>query len=142
MCRGKNNKVGYRMNKQAVNVKEGIDHEHGFERWGDSIKNKRELSFARNFFTDNNWDYQPGPYYLSNNTKYTPDFLDRSRNVLIEVVGSRQAYHQNKAKYKLFANEYPDLRLEFRSSSGEELHPVNGHLFTKATVVIDDMRTS
>lgn len=90
-----------------------------------------EKRFVEAFFDHDDWEPQPGPYYLSNDTKYTPDFKDNKRGVLIEVVGTRQAFHNNKDKYEMFSREYPNLTLEFRAEDGRELHPRSGHLFSE-----------
>lgn len=82
------------------------------------IKHDSERRFAETFFDHDEWEYQPGPYFLSTGSKYTPDFLDKKRNVLIEVVGTRQAYAANRFKYEFFKSHH-DLELEFRLSSGE-----------------------
>ena len=94
-----------------------------------TIRHERERQFAAAFFDHDEWEHEPGPYLLSNGTKYIPDFKDNRRNVLIEVVGSQQAYSQNKDKYASFAAEYHDKILEFRDCNGKKLSPCNGKLF-------------
>jgi hypothetical protein len=97
----------------------------------DAIHNHRERKFARSFFDHSDWEHHPGPYRLAKGDKYIPDFKDKRRGILIEVVGSRQAYTQNKEKYARFQSEHPDKPLEFRNSRGEKLEPSKGHLFYK-----------
>ena len=82
------------------------------------ITNLNERRFAEAFFDHDNWESQPTPYRLSVGTSYRPDFKDHARNVLIEVVGTRQAFSSNRCKYDVFKREYPDLVLEFRSPDG------------------------
>lgn len=81
---------------------------------------KREMLFVKNYFNHNQWSYQPAIFQLDE-AKYTPDFYDRKENVFIEVCGSRQAYHKNLDKYKMFSEYFPGLKLEFRAPSGELL---------------------
>ena len=85
-----------------------------------AIANNREFHFVKSYFTHNNWTHTPAVFYLGK-TKYTPDFYDGERNVFIEVSGSRQAYHQNKAKYELFKKTFPKIKLEIRTPDGELL---------------------
>lgn len=76
-----------------------------------------ELDFIKNFFTHNNWTFQPAIFRLEQD-RYTPDFYDGERNVFIEVSGTRQAYHQNKTKYELFKRLYPKINFEVRNTDG------------------------
>lgn len=82
------------------------------------IRHKRERQFAEAFFDHDDWEYQPGPYLLSTGSKYTPDFLDKRRNCLIEVVGTKQAYSNNRFKYE-FAIKQHGMELEFRLPNGD-----------------------
>ena len=86
-----------------------------------TIRHERERQFAADFFDHDEWEYEPGPYRLSNGTKYRPDFKDNRRNVLIEVIGSRQAFHFNREKYEIFKSEYPDVDFEFRDWKGNKI---------------------
>lgn len=82
----------------------------------DNIKYKRERIFAETFFDHNNWTYQPGPYQVEINgklRKFTPDFWDGERDILIEVVGSRQAFNYNKAKYQAFKQMHPNFEVRY-----------------------------
>lgn len=49
---------------------------------------------------------------------YSPDFYDGNRNVFIEVIGSRQAYDQNKEKYDLMKKIFPKIKFEIRTPDG------------------------
>ena len=86
--------------------------------------NSREQYFADTFFKGRPF-YQPKFFTLSNQgtDKYTPDFYDTERDTYIEVVGTRQAYHQNKEKYELFQAAYPNIKFELRRHTGEIYHP-------------------
>lgn len=75
------------------------------------IKHDRERQFAETFFDHDEWEYEPGPFRLNNGLKYRPDFHDYKRDVLIEVVGSRQAYNFNRNKYQVFQSEYPNFEV-------------------------------
>lgn len=77
-----------------------------------------EIKFISAFFKHRNWIHQPAMFNLGD-TRYIPDFYDGERNVFIEVVGSRQAFHQNKEKYKLFAEKFPKIVFEIRDHKGE-----------------------
>lgn len=87
------------------------------------IRNTRERQFAEAFFDHDEWEYQPGPFKLAIGGKYTPDFKDNRRGCLIEVVGTKQAFSQNRYKYEFFKHDY-DIPLEFRLPTGE-LIPFN-----------------
>ena len=83
-----------------------------------------EIEFIRIFFKNNqNWIYHPALFRLPDGQKYTPDFYDIERGCFIEVVGSRQAFSENKNKYKLFRDTYKDIKFEIRRFTGS-LHCV------------------
>lgn len=82
------------------------------------ITHLREMEFVKNFFEHSEWIYHPVNFYLDDNSIYTPDFYDSRRNVFIEVVGSRQAYHHNKEKYQLLKELYPKITFEIREYLG------------------------
>ena len=83
------------------------------------IEHEREMEFMKNFFEDaDDYVYEPAFFNLKT-TRYTPDFYDIDRNIFIEVVGTREAYRQNKHKYELFRHYYPSLVLELRAPCGE-----------------------
>jgi len=81
-----------------------------------------EINFISVFFKHRNWIYQPASFSLGD-VRYTPDFYDGDRNVFIEVVGSRQAFHQNKEKYELFVKKFPKIAFEIRDSKGAFYQP-------------------
>lgn len=86
--------------------------------------NSREQCFAKTFFNGRPFEI-PSFFRLSHPemNRYTPDFYDIERNVYIEVVGSRQAYHQNKEKYEVFQETYPGIAFELRRHTGEAYQP-------------------
>ena len=82
------------------------------------IRNERERHFASVYFDHDNWTSQPKFFRLSNGTRYTPDFYDKEKDEYIEVVGTRSAYYQGRAKYALFQETYPELTLKILSYKG------------------------
>jgi hypothetical protein len=80
----------------------------------------REMDFVKTFFTHKNWIHHPANFKFNGET-YTPDFYDGERNVFIEVVGSHQAFHQNKYKYELMEKYYPKISFEIRKYTGNIL---------------------
>ena len=91
---------------------------------GIKIPTTREANFIENYFTHDDWTYEPAIFYL-HGPRYIPDFYDKKENVFIEVCGSRQAYHQNKGKYLLFNEYFPGLKLEIRTEDGGLLSEKN-----------------
>ena len=85
-----------------------------------------EIEFIKNYFDHSNWIYQPALFRLDEE-KYSPDFYDGERSMFIEVAGTRQAYHQNKEKYKLLKQLFPKLGFEIRKPSGELLNEDSWH---------------
>ena len=81
------------------------------------IKQVGEINFIKNFFTNDEWIYEPCMFYLSGE-RYTPDFYDKERNVFIEVSATRQAYHYNKEKYDRLAELFPKILFEVRTPDG------------------------
>ena len=94
------------------------------KRTKEKIIHKKELEFVRNYFTHQEWLYQPAFFRLESGS-YSPDFYDQKKNVFIEVAGSRQAYHNNKQKYEEFNQKFPEIILEIRTSNGELLNIKN-----------------
>lgn len=94
----------------------------------DIIHVASERKFAEAFFDHGEWEYHPGPFYLTNGVRYTPDFYDGKRMIFIEVIGSPGAYYRNRCKYDMFAKEHPDKPLEFRMSDGKEASIHGGSL--------------
>jgi len=88
------------------------------------VKAKREIEFIKNHFKHTDWLHEPAMFYLEDNSKYTPDFYDQRENIFIEVIGSRQAYHANKHKYKTLRKLYPMINFEIRTTDGELLNEV------------------
>ena len=81
------------------------------------IPYSREIEFIKNYFTHKNWFYHPVIFRM-NGFRYEPDFYDNERNVFIEVAGTRQAYHENLEKYKVFVDSFPHFNLEVRHING------------------------
>lgn len=79
-----------------------------------------EVLFVRNYFTHKNWIHLPATFKFEG-ISYAPDFYDREKNVFIEVIGTRSAYHQNKEKYKMFRSNFPKIILEIRCVDGFEI---------------------
>ncbi len=86
---------------------------------------QNEIYFIKNYFTHKNWMFHPATFHMGIE-KYGPDFYDGERNVFIEVVGTRQAYHLNKTKYELFRRTYPLIKFEIRQSDGSLLDETEG----------------
>lgn len=84
------------------------------------IKHNAEIEFCRTFFDHKKWHYEPTLFRLKTEL-YTPDFYDAERNVFIEVVGTRQAYYQNRSKYENFREQFPKINLEIRTANGDLL---------------------
>jgi hypothetical protein len=96
----------------------------------DKIKHTAEMIFIKNYFKNNNWIYQPVIFKL-NGDHYTPDFYDIENNIFIEVVGTKQAYHKNKEKYKKLVEFFPKINFEIRLESGEKLIDNMNDLYKK-----------
>jgi len=91
--------------------------------------NKREQEFLDKIADkDKTYIHHPQWFYLSNNTKYMPDFYCKEDDEFIEIAGTRQAYHANKDKYELLQKEY--LGIKFKIV----------HLWTKKNRPADGMR--
>ena len=88
-----------------------------------------EVEFIRNFFTHNNWVFHPCSFNL-NGQRYYPDFYDVKRNVFIEVSGTRQAFHSNFDKYKLFIKTFPKIKFEIRDIFGN-IKPLTKKTYAK-----------
>lgn len=61
---------------------------------------------------------QPKRFSLKSST-YTPDFFLPETKTYVELVGTRQAYHANKRKYKEFMKMYPDVKFEIVTKNGK-----------------------
>ena len=79
---------------------------------------RREAQFVTNYFDHSEWEYEPVTFHLGR-LSYKPDFYDKRNDAYIEVVGTRQAYNQNKAKYDLFKIHYPERTLLVLDVFGE-----------------------
>jgi len=86
---------------------------------------KREMEFIRNYFTHTDWYYEPCTFCLGEHKYIVPDFYDGKRNSFIEVIGSRQRYHINKGKYKLFKEMFPEIRFSLRMPDATVFNPDN-----------------
>lgn len=84
------------------------------------VENAGEVAFVQNFFGDLPFIHQPAKFNIKYSS-YTPDFYDVTRNTFIEVIATRQAFHQNKDKYDAMRNEFPQVNFEIRHASGEML---------------------
>lgn len=100
-----------------------------------------EMDFIRNYFTHNEWVYNPATFHLTNHmgeqVKYSPDFYDVRRDVFIEVSATRQAYFANAEKYRLLKAQMPKLKFEVRTNGGAKIDPlkaINAQI-NKKTVV-------
>lgn len=107
----------------------------------DIFQHERERLFALHYFGARPYIYHPCVFYLDGGRRYTPDFYDTGMNVFIEVVGSRQAYYQQKDRgiYDLFFKTYPGIVLEIRASDGHLIIETpaerkNGHNNTKISL--------
>ena len=88
-----------------------------------SIRFESEREFATTFFDHDKWVHEPRFFYLPDGAKYKPDFYDAKRDVYIEVIGSRQAFAQNKEKYISMRESFSDICLEFRFPDGSLVDP-------------------
>lgn len=79
-----------------------------------------EVMFIKNYFRHKKWSYQPATFKLGK-TNYRPDFYDCKTKTFIEVIGTRQVYHQNKHKYKLLRKIHPEINFEIRKVDGSLL---------------------
>ena len=101
------------------------------------IRHRAEVLFIQTYFTHNNWIYQPAIFNLGE-YKYTPDFYDCVRNVFIEVVGTHQAFYDNREKYNKFVELFPLIPFEIRNSDGslferKKYYTRNGKMLPETT---------
>ena len=85
------------------------------------ITNKREAKFAQ-FLTTNKhqWQYHSRSFSFGSPPElYTPDFYVPTQNMFYEVLGSRQALHQNHKKIARFLHAFPKIRFRFVNPTGE-----------------------
>ncbi|MCK5016936.1 MAG: hypothetical protein KAS32_07670 [Candidatus Peribacteraceae bacterium] len=88
------------------------------QNYQDKIFHLKEVEFIKNFFTHQNWVYQPANFRV-NGHRYCPDFYDGERNVFIEVAGTYQAFYGNRSKYRQFIQLYPKIKFEVRVVTGK-----------------------
>ena len=96
-------------------------------------RSKKEILFIQNFLKHNEWVYEPATFRFNDGGRYTPDFYDKKRNIFIEVVGSTQAFYQNRDKYSKFVKEYPEINIEFRVFDGTEIDTEKNGMTLKGT---------
>ena len=82
------------------------------------LKQRTEMDFIKNFFDHKNWIFHPVIFRL-NKYSYEPDFYDGKRHVFIEVAGTRQAFCNNREKYKEFTKTFPKINFEIRQVNGD-----------------------
>lgn len=90
------------------------------------IKNVNERFFAENFFKHDKWVSQPKPIDLGEYT-YRPDFYDEERDMYIEVVGTKQAFYQNKFKYLKTIKIIGSEKFEIRDIAGRIINISETH---------------
>jgi len=83
----------------------------------------REQQFA-NLLTKQKrkWIYHPKRFEIDD-THYEPDFYLPKENLYIEVVGTRQAFHSNKEKYKKLKELFPNINLRILTVEGKPYPP-------------------
>ena len=82
-------------------------------------QNKAEILFAQN---NPKVIYQPALFRLSGRTGYAPDFYDPQQNRFIEIIGSRQRYHQLIPKLGEFRKKFPKIKLDILCGNGKLYH--------------------
>jgi hypothetical protein len=112
--------LGFRRHNKLDMTEEKVKPEKPVGTAGIGRYSNHELDFIRNYFNHSDWLYESVIFRFSNFT-YTPDFLDCHRNVFIEVVGSRQALHQNKHKHEAMRQVFYTIPFEVRLPNGELL---------------------
>jgi len=76
-------------------------------------KHAREISFQNEMAIKGiHLVYEPRTFYLSNGSRYTPDFCDPKEDKYYELAGTRQAWHENKNKINHFKKEHPHIKFE------------------------------
>ena len=89
-----------------------------------------EVQFIKNYFTHNDWFYQPAKFNL-NGESYHPDFYDGETHFFIEVVGTRQAFYHGQEKYRKFIKTYPEIKFEIRLVDGQLIDIDNPQIYKK-----------
>ena len=86
---------------------------------------EREMEFAKNYFNSpDEYIHHPSTFNIKI-TSYRPCFYDRKNDIWIQVIGTREAYRQNKHKYALFRYYYPELKFELRAPCGELINEIS-----------------
>ena len=93
------------------------------------LQHLSEMDFVRIYFTHNNWKHHPASFNV-NSTQYHPDFYDGETNTFIEVVGTSQAFYQNRDKYRLFIKIFPKINFEIRLRDGQLVDVEDPHITT------------
>lgn len=74
--------------------------------------NNNEKLFIEVYGEGKTYQYHPAWFHLSSGTKYMPDFYCKEDDTYIEVSGTKQAYHDNKKKYRQFVLDYPNVKFK------------------------------
>ena len=90
---------------------------------GHFVRSSMEANYARILRVQGQaYEYEKTFFRLSNGTRYVPDFYLPEHDLYIEVKGWLN--DNNKEKYKLFRDDYPDIKwklLEIQSDEWKEL---------------------
>lgn len=82
------------------------------------IHNWREQIFADLLTAQGKeYFYQPAVFHV-NGIQYRPDFYIPAETIFYEVVGSRQAFHQNRQKIDAVRKAYPFIKIEIVNPDG------------------------
>jgi hypothetical protein len=86
------------------------------------MSNHKENMFAK-WLTDNKIEHKHNSHvfilkHTPKNLKYTPDFYLPKEDKYIEVIGNRQTYHSRVWKYKMFKEQYPDIKYDIMDYRG------------------------
>lgn len=87
------------------------------------IWHAREQQFAR-YLTSRGevWEYHTRLFSFGTPPEnYTPDFWVPRTGMLYEVIGSRQALHQNHAKLVRFLTAFPKIKFQLVTPLGEKI---------------------
>jgi hypothetical protein len=82
--------------------------------------NARESAFASQHLKAG-WILHPCTIRLLGGGVYTPDFWDPERKAFLELVGTRQAYYSNRAKYEDVMKAYPTVPLIIVDLTNKEI---------------------
>ena len=92
-------------------------------------RHSREITFMNNMKDKGiNLIYEPRTFYLSNGSRYTPDFYDPQEDKYYELISTRQRWQQCKDKLRLFQVEHPGVNFEivmsYRKNGNHLDHPI------------------